>query len=385
MAKKKTKKLVIPGPAKGYTDMIDEVLTKNAKEAAEREDYFPLRPSSAGYCTRRLAYDLMNFRGFAKYPKEVKEPDITRLLSLGSSVEWHSIRNFELIPDLYPEFRVKYKQQAVTLFRLDETKARPPELIEGSIDLSMVVSGAGGIGDVKSVKDKFSAAYRTKWDESVAKFNGMSSLVAISEQSWYAPDLIAFLDELNDPFFAHNFWQVNSYLCTDWAKEHGFDHGFIYRYCKNDSRHLEIRFPPTPELFEAFRDKCNTVNAAVDQKKPELAERDYGLGSIVCAYCPYSNQCWGDRDALKAFYNNLPPTNWPKDLDRIKGGEELINMFEAYEDLTTQEAKRQRLEQEISKELSDRELKKIRLPNGNIYELRYYKGDDALKIKRSKL
>ena len=376
-----SKEVKIPGPAKGYTDLIDEaLLAEEAKPKSKK--YFPLRPSAAGYCSRRLAFDLMEYRGFAEYEKKSKDPATIRLLNLGSSVEWHSIRNFELISKQIPDLNVRYKQNTVTLFRLDATELGAGELIEGSLDLAMVATSAGGIGDVKSKKEKFHQAFKTDWDASLEEFAGMESLVQISETSFYAPDLKKFLHELNDPFFADNFYQVNTYLCTEWARERGFDHGFIYRYSKNSSRHLEIRFSPTMEMFKEVEEKFNRVNQAVAKKDPESIRCDYMLGSARCAFCPYSDKCWDD-DAMKAYFDTFPKKAWPKDLDRLEDGDQLEKLFKKYEKALEAAEATEQLEDEILKRLIEAKVNKVRLSNSNIYEVKRLKYE--IKLKRSKV
>lgn len=377
--------IVIPGPSTGYTDLIDQAMEKI--EAVEsQENRFPLRPSAAGYCARRLAYSLMNFRGKANYPNEIKDPETKRLLNLGSSVEWHSIKNFELIKTVVPDMKVRYKQQVVTLFRLDPVPSGAvPELIEGSLDLTLIMTNTGGLGDVKSRKDKFSAAFKTEWDQQLDKFGQMKSLVPLSGTAWYAPNLLDFLDELGDPFFSDNFVQTNEYLCTDWAKEHGIDHGFIYRYNKNDSRHLEIRFAPSQELYDFVRAKFNGINQAVDQGRPEDVEKEYVLGSSRCAFCPFSKQCWGDVNSLKEYFKTWPKKQWPTDIqDDGPGG--LLADFNEYEVLAHQSEQRDRFEQMIVKTMEAQKLQKVRLPNGHIYELKLLKSPRPhFELRRGKL
>lgn len=376
----------IPGPKLGYPDLIDMALLNRQAEPS-KDSRFPLRPSAAGYCARRLAYDLMQHRGFASYAPEEKEPNVLRLLSLGSSIEWHSIRNFELIPTIEPKLRVKYKQQCVTMFRLDPTgDEEQGQLIEGSIDLAVMhVTASGGIGDVKSAKDKFSQAYKTYWDESLAKFNNMASLKKISEMAWYAPKLVPFLKELNDPFFEDNFHQLNAYACTEWAKEHGVDHGFIYRYCKNDSRHLEIRFKPDQGLFDAFRDKCERVSKAVAKKQPEEVARDYVLGSMKCAFCPRSKECWGDEDTLRAWFATFPERNWPKRVKELKSARDLETQMATLSKLAKAKADYTTLEMEMVKTLVEQKVNKVKFANGEVYELKYLKSPRAhFELRRSK-
>lgn len=376
----------ILGPTRGYPDYIDEALLKRQSE--ETREFFPLRPSSAGYCRRKLAHDLMAFYGFEEPLKEFREPPVIRLLSLGSSVEWHSIKNFELIPSVEPELSVRYKQNSIVLFRLDPTEKDPQgRLIEGSLDLAMVhTSGYGGIGDVKSLKDRFSQSFKSKWDESINQFNNMESLEQIpgSPYAWWADDLESFLLELNDPFFEHNFHQVNSYLGTLWAKEHNFDHGFIYRYCKNDSRHLEIRFRPSYKMFAEFKDKCNSINQAVDKKQPELVKKDYAQGSIVCAFCPHKSKCWS-QDALKAYFKTFGDRKWPDDVAKMDDAE-LSAAFETFEVLEDAAKGMPGVEQQILTKLVNAGIGKIKTESGRIYEIKHLKSPRPhFELRRSKL
>lgn len=371
----------IPGPQTGYTDLIDEALLK--VEAEKDSNYFPLRPSAAGYCSRRLAYDLMQYRGHATYEKEVKRPDTLRLLNLGSSIEWHSIKNFDLIQKVDPTFKVKYKQQSVVLFRLEDTQ----ELVEGSIDLALVGTNDGAILDVKSKGDKFSKAFKTAWDESIEAFRNFKSLVTISETAFYAPNLETFLEELKDPFFADNFHQVNAYLCTEWSKQHGFTHGAIYRYNKNDSQHLEIRFAPSDNLFRAFQDKCNKVNAAVEKQDPESVPKDYMLGSSRCAFCPYAKECWGDADSLKEYFKTFPQKQWPVDSKLLDDGldDEIEALYGQYQVGVLEAAAKEEVEEKILKIMTDSGVEKIRFKNGDVYEAKYLKSPKPhFELRRSK-
>lgn len=369
----------IPGPKIAFTELIDEVTALN--EAENPRKSFPLRPSAAGYCARKLAYDLMQYRGLGSYGVEVKSPATVRLLRLGSSIEYQTLKDFDALTKRYPEYQIKYKKHVVSLFRLSTG-----ELVEGELDFTMVHPTDGnGIGDAKSKKDKFSAAYKTEWDGSIDKFNKMQTLVKFSETGWYAPDLPAFLAELNDDFFSDNFIQVNSYLCTDWAKEHDMKFGFIFRVNKNDSRQLEIRFAPSQELYDAFRDKCERVVAAVKAKKPENVKKDYLLGSMRCAFCPYSKECWGGKDALKLFFKTWPKKDWPVDTHKLKHSKKLEEAFDDYEQGLAVAADTDSTEQAILKYLVEEGVEKVRIPNGNVYEVKVLKSPRPhAELRRSK-
>lgn len=369
----------IPGPKTGFTDLIDEALLK--VESEKNTNYFPLRPSAAGYCSRRLAYDLMQYRGHAVYEKEVRRPDTLRLLNLGSSIEWHSIKNFDLIREVDETFKVKYKQQSVVLFRLRDTN----ELVEGSIDLALVGLDCGGIADVKSKGDKFSKAFKTAWDESIEAFRNFKTLVQLSSTAFYAPDLDALLEELKDPFFADNFHQVNSYLCTQWAKDHGFNFGLIYRYNKNSSEHLEIRFSPSDKLAKAFQDKCNKVNAAVEAQDPESVPKDYMLGSSRCAFCPYAKECWGTADSLKEYFTTFPQKKWPVDTKLLEQEDEIEALFADYLEGTKGSLLQSESEEKLLKILVEGGIEKVRFKNGQVYEVKALKSPKPhFELRRSK-
>lgn len=373
---------MIPGPPCGYTDLIDYALDS-------QEDYpqaFPLRPSAAGDCGRKLAYDLMVYRGYLEAEQEDMAPNVRRLLNLGHSVEWHSIQNFNLLPKLNPDIKVKYKQATTTLFKLDPINGKEQELIEGSLDLAVFISNEGGIGDVKSTKDKFDVAFKTHWDAFINKMINMSSTKRISDTAVYVEDLQAFLKELQDPFFAKNFIQLNLYCCSQFAQERRITHGFIYRYCKNDSRHFEVRFKPDPVLLQDFQTKCNKINQAVDKKKPEFIKKDYNLGSIVCGFCRHKKHCWPGKDAQKEYFKTFPKRKWPVDIKSKK----LKDLFKRYEQGLAETQLATLLEADIIKEMNSAKIQKIRLSNGNIYELKILKsggkGDGSrMVLRRGKL
>jgi len=327
----------------------------------------------------------MKHKGYAEYPEEKKEPNVKRLLSLGHSVEWHSINNFKMLSKYSPDIKIKYLQQALPLFRLDPIPGddTQQELVEGHLDLAVFYKGEGGFGDVKSTKDKFSQSYKTYWDETVDKFNNMKTLASVSETCWYADNLPAFLAELNDTFFEDNFHQLNAYCCSEFAKTHNITHGFIYRYCKNDSRHLEIRFRPSEALFAEFKKKANIVNKAVAQKKPELVKRDATLGSIRCAFCPYAQECW-TGNAKQAFFDTLPKKKWPTRTQRLKNGMTIDASLMRLEELAGTDKERATLEQTIITALVDSNVNRIQLENGHIYEVKELK-TKGFVLRRGKL
>lgn len=364
------------GPAVGYTDLLDFEITEKLKGEA-KEKFFPLRPSSAGQCSRRLAYDLMEYYGHEKYEKELQEPNVYRLLSLGHSIEYSALRHFELLMG----FKLKYKQQVVTVAQLKSFADEEAPLIEGSMDVVLWSDKYKCVLDVKSQKDGWSAAYKSRWEETLDKYNEMQSLERIGESAYYADSLDALVEELGDDFLVDNLLQLNLYATSDFAKERKLDHGVIYKYNKNTSHHYEIRFRPSDTLTAKTVKKFQDVYNAVMQKNPELVTKDCQLGSARCAFCPYKAKCWG-QDALKAWFKTFPKKQWATKSSEVAGVEEL---FIAYEALEATLDNREKIEQDIIKLLVDKEVRKIKLANGKVWEVKYLKSPkEHFELRRSK-
>lgn len=381
------KKIELLGPPIGYTDLIDyEITEKLTKENEGRKArtlpaFNPLRPSSAGNCARRLAYELMEYRGYATYEKPIQTPATYRLLELGRAIEYHVLRYFQLLKVV----QQKYKQQTLSFFPVKRAGDLAEELVEGSCDFVFWSPKFKSVGDVKSKKDKWSSGYKSGWDEEIARFQGFSSLVQLSDTAFYADDLEAFVSELGDDFFTDNFMQLNLYAMSPFLVERGIDHAFIYRYNKNDSRHLEIRFRPSAHLAKQVEDKFNRVSLAVDIKTPNAISRDYHLGSMRCAFCPFTNECHGGENSLTAWFQTLPAKNWPEDIGKMKNAE-LEKAFKKYDKLTSTDAERSRLESFIIKTMAESKTEKIRISPERIYELKYLKSPRPhFELRRGKL
>lgn len=372
-------KIKILGPEVGYTDLLDyEIIEKIKKESDQK--WFPLRPSSAGYCGRRLAYELNEQLGNANYEKQLKSPETYRLLNLGNSVEYSALRNLELLPG----FKLKYKQQTVTCFKLEdiENGSNGP-LIDGSIDVVLWSDKYKCVLDVKSAKDGWSQSYKSRWDETLDKFNGMPSLSRIGESAWYADDLSSLLKDLNGDFLADNLYQLNVYACTEFIRQRGIDHAVIYKYGKNDSRHYEIRFRPSLEIFNQTKDKFNRIFKAAHAKTPETIERESFLGSMKCAFCPFSKTCW-DTDALKAWYKTMPKKEWPINIEDTSP--EIQELFPKYVNSLTLDAEKSRIEDLLLKALTESNIRKIRIDKTQIFEVKYYKTPRPhFELKKGKL
>jgi hypothetical protein len=282
------------GPPTGYTDILDGYLIEKERKAAEGpRRWNPLRPSASGHCARKLAYEFNEYRGNAKYPGEIKAPSVQRLLSLGHSIEWNILR----FCDEVPEWQVKYKQQVLSFFKYSET-----EWVEGSLDFVLWSPEYKVVGDVKSKGDRAAKGKgwgRTKWDDMDDTLAKMSTVQRLSDTAFWVDDLPSFLDELDDPFFADNFIQLNMYANSDFLKERGVDHAFVLQSNKNDSRIREVRFRPSELVYEYVKTKYLSIADAIDRHKdPERVEREYSKSSIRCKYCPFKAMCWAKKEEV---------------------------------------------------------------------------------------
>jgi hypothetical protein len=301
------------GPSLGYIDILDAYLTNKAeKEATSQRTSNPLRPSAAGFCTKKLGFEFMEYRGLAPTQGEVRAPNVSRLLDFGTAVEYHVIRLFErmdlkavraLVPGLedLESLRVMYKQQSLSFFPIRDDNGKGfPELIEGSTDLVFISNKFRCILDVKSKGSKASRQKgwgRTSWNDDDDKLEEMSSVQRVTETLFYVDDLVAFLDELDDAFLAHNFYQLNLYAMSDFMRERGIDHASILQYAKNDSRMREIRFRPSQTIYDLVKLKFTKVAEAVDVHQDiSHLPQDHNKSSLVCKYCTYKTQCWKKKE-----------------------------------------------------------------------------------------
>jgi hypothetical protein len=287
----------ILGPPKGYITLLDEAttakLTADNKSGAEYQKT-PLRPSAAGKCTRELYYELMQFHKLAKYETEVRPPNVHRLLSLGHSIEWSLLKQFDLLKNM---FEVRYKQQVLSFAHLKaKNKPELSQWLEGSLDLVLFSEKYKCVADVKSKGDGYDfQARKPKWAAMGEKLASMRCVETISPDAFWVEDLETFLADLKDPFFEANFLQLNMYANSDFLMERGIDHGAIIQYRKNDSALREVRFKPSRPLFEQTIAKFQKALDAVDQDDDELASRDYSPESFKCRYCAFHEVCWDKK------------------------------------------------------------------------------------------
>ena len=368
-----------PGPERGYVEMLDDALVADdAKNQLElRTAKNPLRPSSAGECARKLAYSYREFLGLEPVTVEEREARVVRIFDLGHHVETHILRLFRKVEGLNANV---YTQQVVGVVEYDDGS-----LTEGSIDMCFTADGVAGlgVGDAKSKGDKFSSYQRSKWDEDAEKYNKMSSVEMVSDKYFYIEDLDAFLEELKDPFFAMNFYQLNSYIHSDFLQRRNADHGAIIQYNKNDSRMREFRFKPSHEAYQYVVEKFQDVKELAP-KDAELVDKEFVHGSIKCAFCPYQTRCWPGIDSKQEFFNTFPKTKWPKKTAQLGDvGKTLEDLFESYQYGDEAAAIKSEAEAEIFLLMDKQKIQKLRLSDGSIYELKQLKS--GLVIRRSKL
>lgn len=378
----------ILGPEIGYTDIINQHFKeKLEKQVAEGADFqkTPLRPSAAGACERELAYQLMEFSKFAKYEKEANTPELDRVFKMGHAVESMLVKD---IREAFKDFmEIKYTQQSLSFVYLKAVNH--PELsqwLEGSTDLVLMGKQYKCIADIKSKKDKYSTYRDSAWSEFDSKLARLKSIQVISETAFYADDLEAFLIEVNDPFLAANFLQLNLYALNPFIVERGIDHGAIIQFNKNDSRIREIRFRPSQKLYEYIIFKMQAAMDAVDHKEPERARQEFQLGSIKCAFCNYKKVCRPADDPLRAFFKGLPAKSWPKDTDRLGDvGQELEAVYAEYKQAEDAAATKERLANEIIDLCLGAEVNKIRFSDKEVYEVKLYKSPkEHFELKRGK-
>lgn len=361
------------GPKFGINEIIDamtqEIIENRAKEPGK---YSPLRPSSAGKCERELGYEYAEHKGLKKYEKTSITPDVHRLLNLGYSIERHLLYEMEAaFKRLDKPFEIKYKQQALSLFRLHDGT-----LVEGNLDLVIVSDKFKMISDVKSKGAKYSSWNKSTWEDFSEKLGKMKSVERFGNDCYWIEDLPAFLIENTDAFFNQNLVQLNVYACSEFIKERGINCASIVQYNKNDSRLREIRFKPSDAAYAYVREKFQRVAEVVSRTgNPENLEREYTLGSAKCGFCSFNKQCWPEDNALKEHFKTYPPKRWPKDLDRLHESEQsaLKDLFNEYERLAASVVDQERVEIEIIKVLDRARVRKLKLEDGRIYEVKRLK------------
>lgn len=351
------------GPKRTYVSLMDEAIVAKAEKDKQNKMSFPLRPSSAGKCSRKLAYELNAYNGNEPQTHEERRPHIQRLLAYGHSSEYHLLKFLDGIDG----FSVRFRQQTVSMFKLE----RDGRMIEGSTDAVMWSSDHKGLLDVKTVGDRYYSGYETKWKGMFAKYDDLAArglCERIDEHGFWIPDVVPFLAALaSDDSLHDNIPQINLYAMTEFMQERGIDHGVVMRYLKNSSECMELRFALSKELFEITRKKFNVVDQAVAAGKPELAPKDQVLGSMACGFCPFKARCWPEKDALKEYFKTFPKREWPVRLSDLEDQENLQAMFTELKQDAFAVEKKKILEEKIIKAMVSQEVEKIKLDDDTMY------------------
>lgn len=363
----------------GFIDLLDiDMFQKSTEQAAAPTNKNPLRPSAAGKCGRAKAYEYGEYKGLLKFDKEVLSPETQRIFSLGHSVEYDILKHFKGVKAL----QVRYQQQVLTFQTLPDG-----EIQEGSIDAVFYHEKSRCIIDIKSKKEKHSNYYNSDWDDMSNKLARMASVKTITDTTFYADNLEAFLAELNDPFLAQNFLQLNLYACHPFIKERGVDLAAIIQVSKNTSRTREIRFRPSDVLFKHILAKDAGISKTmVETGDPTQVPKDFVLGSIACAFCQHRTTCWPQNDATKDYYRSMPDKKvWPKDTNRMapEVALKLEELITEWATIKATDARAKVCEAEALKLMEEQSLWKVRLANGNIYESKRLK--DRIELRRGKL
>jgi hypothetical protein len=362
----------MPGPSVGYSDIIDEEARKRLKAESEEPqgDFYPLRPSAMGDCSRALAHKLMEYEGKATYPRSPISPELDRIFKFGHLIEGLMIRELRAVE----YFKVRYTQQVVDFFKVGPDD----KLIEGSVDVVIYAPDTRGVLDVKSKKDNWSSWSKTSWTEADEKFSNMKSVVKKTNKLFYIDDLDAFLEECPDIWLKPNFLQLNLYANSEFLTQRKVDHGSVLQVNKNDCKIRELRFRPSKTVYEKCRDKYDVIARAVAQNDPTLAPKDFWLGSGKCSDCQFAKLCWPGKDPLKEFFATWPEREWPDD-----STPELETLYSQYKDLQNSEKECERIQKLIAMTLEANQIKKVKFKDGAIFELRALKGD-GLVIRRTK-
>lgn len=360
------------GPKVSYASLMDDVVMARAEEAQKTNRFFPLRPSAAGKCGRRLAHELAAYYGMEEPKHETRTPAVNRLLDFGHYIEEQAVSELADIPG----FKLIFKQQVLNLFRLPISG----KMVEGSTDAVMMSDDYKCVLDVKSVGDRFHGHAFSKWDGMLADYSKMKTVEVMAPNAFYVEDLAAFLEELgSEDSLYDNCLQVNSYACTEFLKERGIDHGVILRYLKNSSKLMEIRFKPSQVLFEKLKAKFIMIEEAVlKHKDPTLVPKDFAPGHIKCTYCPYKEQCWptarrGD------FYKKRPGKQWSVPVRDLEEGAELDALISRRLELDTLEKEVKKLDHKIILLADGHGVDKIKAEDGSVWEVKILKSGASLR------
>lgn len=365
----------------GIVDLLDHALIEdNEKAFGGIRKYNPIRPSSAGKCERAMAYEFAEYHHAMPATQEDRAANVIRLLNIGVPIERAIIGHMYKLKEPF-DIHVKYKDQKVTVAKLKDGT-----LVEGEIDWAIESKkfNMKMLLDAKTTKEKFSNHMATNWEEILDKWSKSKYTKKVSENCYLVTDTYKFVKELKDDFKTDNILQLNMYLGSHFFQERGYAYGSLQYYRKNTSLMHELRFKFCPKLQAEVTAK---YQSAYDngQGSPDKANKTFWFGSIRCAFCPYKDRCWdASTDPRYAYFQTLPRKYWPKDTDKIKGGKEIEKLFKKYEMCITKSSEASKIELEIAKDLYEKKIGKVKLQNGNVYEVKLLK-TKGLVLRRSKV
>lgn len=362
----------------GIIDLLDPVLVEQDFEMYSERTKNPLRPSAAGKCGRALAHEFQEYKGIAPTVIEDKKASVVRLLSLGNHIERALINDLRKLEKTH-NIILRYLQQTIEVCTLDDGT-----IIEGQNDFAL--EGPDGfklLCDSKSAKDGFSAAFKTKWDSQLADWVDTGFADQVSETLLIVTDTDEFCEALGDDYKLDNIQQLNVYLGSPFFKQRGYEWASLMYYNKNDSRIFELRFRYSKKLHDKVIDKFKKVASA---KKPEEVEKDFFLGSIRCAFCPYKDRCWGE-DAMKSYFKATSNSkSYPVDISYFPESKELKELFEEYFRTGKEAERHNEIEQEICEIAHHHEKYRIMLDKSTVYDVKLFKSPKPhFELRRSRL
>jgi hypothetical protein len=353
----------IPGPD-SYVDLLDQVVKVRA---ADQPDSSPIRPSNAGTCTRRIAYDYLAFLGKRKKIEEYRKPSVERLLKLGHFVEEHVVGDLKDIPGM----GVRFTQQLVEMFELPGGT-----VVEGSTDAVMWSKEVRGVLDVKTIGDRWHNHFATKWDSLLDVYK--KNAETFGTNSFYTANLETFLVAITpEDSLYKNLIQLNLYACCDFLQKRGVDHASIIRYNKNNSSLMEIRFTPSFEVFEATKVRLGLVERAGSEGNVELAPKERILGNMDCTYCPYKAECW--PTASKQDYYGKRKKAWAVKTDELERGPDIETLFEHRANAEAAAADLDLIDRDLILLLDGHGVDKVKLKSGDVFEMKTLKTGVVLR------
>lgn len=351
------------GP-KSYVEMMDDVVTKRA---AGQKFGTPLRPSNAGTCARRIAHEYNAFCGNEEPIKETRQASVERLLALGHHVEEQIVDDFKLLED----FRIKYTQQEVDIFELPlGTK------IVGSTDLCVFSEEHAGVLDVKTIGDRWEAAFASKWEKLLDTYRSITEEFA--ENSFWVEDLEAFLGDIGpDDSLYKNLIQLNLYAMSQFLQSRGVNHASILRYNKNNSKLMEIRFKPSVDVFNSTYNRFAAIEQSGVDRAPQSIPKERILGSMDCTYCPANKKCW--PGATKSdHYQNSKKKDWATKIEDLHDGQWLHEVIQIWEANQTASRGVEKIERDIILALDKLGVYKIK-SDGKVYEVKHLKSGSVFR------